>query len=110
MFLIHLNSTAKTAQSILQAFLRKHFVFQTQELCLTQNKPNINPYVWGINLNQRPQNYLLKRTISFRDMQGQELYILSSISLAELGKPLKEALFNQIERIKLYSKSKMALY
>ena len=34
--------------------------------------------------------------------------ILPSTSLTELGKPLKEALFNQIERIKLYGKSKIA--
>lgn len=109
MFLIHLNSTIKTGQNILQAFLRKHFLFQTQELYLTQNKPSVNPYLWDINLNQRPQNYLLKRTISFWEMQGQS-YILSSISLDELGKPLKEAIFNQIERIKLSSKSKIELY
>lgn len=73
MFLIPLNSTVKTAQKILQAFLRKYFVFQTQELYLTKNKPNVNPYLWDINLNQRPQNYLLNRRISFWDMQGQEL-------------------------------------
>ena len=47
MFLIHLNSTIKTAQNILQAFLRKHFLFQTQELYLTQNKPSVNP-TYGI--------------------------------------------------------------
>lgn len=73
MFLIDGNSTVKAAQKILQAFLRKLVVFQTQELYLTKNKPNVNPYLWGINLNQRPQNYLLKRTITFQDMPGQEL-------------------------------------
>lgn len=55
MFLIHLNSTA---QKILQAFLRKLFVFQIRELYLTKIKPNVNLYLGGINLNQRPQNYL----------------------------------------------------
>ena len=73
MFLIDMNGNVKADPEILQAFLRKLVVFQTQELYLPKNKPNVTPYLWGINLNQRPQNYLLKRTIPFWDTQGQEL-------------------------------------